>query len=263
MKKFFVLILAVTIFIGMVGCGKYSADFENANDKSQPTEKKSQDTAEINNETDKKDKISKQIQLIADNIDLWKIDDEIENGAYAVCDINNNGRLEIISSTCQGTGMYSQNNIWEVNENMDGLVKCSQTIKEGDSQADIMSANIIPAYYDSQKNVYYLIFDDLTKSSMAEYYENKRSWSLQNNQVIENYLAYKSTIYTDSDNTDITCKDAEDNIISEEEYNNIADKIYSNLKKMSMKISWINSSDMDKDKIYNQLEDSYNNFSIK
>ena len=160
--------------------------------------------------------------------------------------------------------LFSNNNVGQVNENMDGLEKCNQNINEEDSQPDLISYDNVDAYYDSQKNIYYLIFDDLSRNGMAEYYENKRAWSLQGNEIKQNYLAHKTTVYTDEENAQITCKDANDNPITQEEYKNIADKVYSGLKKVSVKISWVNTQDLtDKDKIYDALYDSYKNFSIK
>ncbi len=258
MKKFLSLTVAVLIFVAQVGCGNSPANSNDANENASS----SNTNLQIEN---KNDTIAKQIKLIADNFDSWKLSDKIGLGAYAVTDIDNNGRLEIISSYCNGTGLYSNNNVWQINKNMDGLEKCNQNINEEDSQPDLISYDNLDAYYDSQKNIYYLILQDMSRNGMAEYYENKRAWSLQDNEIKQNYLAHKTTVYTDDeDNAQITCKDANDNPITQEEYKNIADKIYSGLKKLSVKINWVNTQDLtDKDKLYDALYDSYKNFSIK
>lgn len=44
-----------------------------------------------------------QLQLIADNYDSWSTL-EFENYSFAVCDLNHNGRLELIVSLCEGSG---------------------------------------------------------------------------------------------------------------------------------------------------------------
>ncbi|MDR1771445.1 MAG: hypothetical protein LBS02_12520 [Hungatella sp.] len=41
-----------------------------------------------------------------------------------------NGRLEIIASTCQGSGLYTHSSIWKVNESMDGLLPVENNISE-------------------------------------------------------------------------------------------------------------------------------------
>lgn len=264
MKKFLGLTVAILIFVVQVGCGNSTANSENVNENASSSNTNLQDENQISTSADKNDTIAEQIKLIADNFDSWKIGDETDFGAYAVTDIDNNGRLEIISSSCRGTGLFSNNNVWQVNENMDGLEKCNQNINEEDSQPDLISYDNVDAYYDSQKNIYYLILQDMSRNGMAEYYENKRAWSLQGNEIKQNYLAHKTTVYTDEENAQITCKDANDNPITQEEYKNIADKVYSGLKKLSVKINWVNTQDLaDKDKLYDALYDSYKNFSIK
>ena len=209
--------------------------------------------------------VGTQIQLIADNISLWQGEADTEPYGYAVTDLDQNGRLEIISSSCQGTGIYSYNNIWEVNEACDELTLLEKTIDEYTSQADILVESV-PVYFDSGNNAYHYVFDDLTKNGAAEYYQNKRALCLQDGKLIERFLAYKTTMYHDSTPT-VTCTDADTNPISEEDYQNIGDKVFSKMEKKQAAFYWITEENAglyalkDTD-IKSALKESYHGFTI-
>ena len=181
--------------------------------------------------------ITNQLQIIVNNKSLW-IGDDSDSAlySYAITDLNQNGRVEIISSSIQGTGMYTRSYYWEVNESFDGLKEYKHKEEEYSSEADIV-VNTVPVYFDSTLNRYYYVFDDLLKNGAAQYYENKRAIYLENEQIIEIFLAYKATIYIDTDPT-ITITDANSNTISEEEYNNIADQFFVDMEKKQANIGW-------------------------
>ena len=88
------------------------------------------------------------------------------------------------------------------------------------------------------------MFDDLLKNGAAEYYENKRAIVLANGQINTNPLARKTTIYTDSNPT-VTCEDASGQVITEEEYERIADTVYSGRKKYTAHFEWRDGKELD------------------
>lgn len=207
----------------------------------------------------------RQIQLIVDHISLWQGDSSTELYGYAVTDLNQNGRLEIISFSCQGTGIYTYSNIWEVTETFDGLVLLETSIDEYTSQADIM-VDTVPVYYNPANNLYHYIFDDLTKNGAAEYYENKRAICIQNGQLVEQFLAYKTTIYQDSAPT-VTYTDVNGNPINEGDYSHIGDNVFSDLEKKQASFKWLINenaewSALKDDDVKNMLEQSFQAFSI-
>lgn len=217
-------------------------------------------------EDSKIDDIPNQLQIIVDNKSLWFGDVDGERYGYAITDLNHNGRIEIISSSTQGTGIYSYSKYWEVNESFDGLVQYSSTVEEYDSEADIIKESV-PVYYDSDQNRYYYIFDDLIKNGAAEYCENKRGLYFEQEQVFEVFLAYKTTIYVNSSPT-ITYEDADEHMISEEEYNNIADQVFAGMEKKQANMKWLlnETSDINglsDEELLRMLEESYLAFSVK
>lgn len=199
----------------------------------------------------------KQLDLILNNKTMWYKDTEFDKYSYAVTDLDKNGRLEIISSICQGTGMYTYTEIYEVTENIDGLKLCESDLMEYDSQADIIKNNW-KVFYDNANEKYHYVFDDLTKNGAAEYYENKRDFCLSDGKIAERYLAYKETIYQ-GDTPAVTYTDLNDVVISEEEYNNYEEKFFEGYEKMMVNIEWLsNLEEMGTE----DLKNSYDKFEI-
>lgn len=165
---------------------------------------------------------------------------------YAVTDLNQNGRLEILSSVVQGTGYYSYNSFLEVKEDLTGLQDYRyEERREGDSQADIIGA-FAPVYYEEEADTYYYIFDDYIKNGMAERYYNRRSLALTDGVVREQPLAYRSVIYHGGDidsEPEVTAKDANQQAISQEEYRQIGDQAYGGLEKGLAKFLWFSLTD--------------------
>lgn len=189
----------------------------------------------------------KQIDVIMNNIDMWNLyteDNTYNPYGYAITDLDQNGRLEIIASSCQGTGLYTYSNYYEVNERLDGLNKIERNNEEGNSEADIMTATA-KVFIDKDKNEYHYIFDDLVRNGAAEYYENKQDVVLKNGKLSENAIAYKNTKISNSDSYEVILEDASRNKITLEDYQLIENKLFSNLELKLVNIEWITSNDID------------------
>lgn len=198
-----------------------------------------------------------QLNVILNNKELWYKDDEFDKYSYAVTDLDQNGRLEIISSICQGTGLYTYTTIYEINETLDGLNLCESNLEEYDSQADIIK-DTWSVFYDKDTPKYYYVLEDATRNGMAELYENKRYFCLYNGEIMEEYLVRKNTIYQNG-TPEVTFTDANDNIITEEEYNNFENQHFANLEKMTVNIKWL--ANLVEIGIV-ELEDSYKIFNL-
>lgn len=238
---------------------KVKLEYEFIKENANVDEDENENENEENNIASSNDKleIEKQLNLILNNRDLWYKDTEWDKYSYAITDLDKNGRIEIISSICQGSGVFTHTEIYEVNENVDDLKLCESNLAEYDTYGDIIKDEFV-VFYDSINNQYHYIFDDLTRNGAAEYYENKRDFCLSDGVINEKYLVYKSTIYED-EIPNIVCTDLNDNTITEEEYDNFEDKYFSDFEKMKVKIEWLtNYTEIELD----DLQHSYNNFSI-
>lgn len=210
----------------------------------------------------------KQLQVIANNRELWYGPSEFqETYLYAVTDLNQDGRLELIRSSCQGTGLYTYSTYFEVNESLDGLTSLNQLLEEGSSEADIM-VSTVPVYYDSENDTYYYIFDDVIRNGSAEYYENKRALSLEADAIQNTMLAYRSVISSGGSDAVITCQNADETKISEAAYESIADTVFPDLEKKTASLSWqpgmdyTDISPMTDEEVLKMLLESYAGFHI-
>lgn len=229
--------------------------------------------------TEKPENPEEQLGLLADTIHTWhdearKDFSSAEPVWYTVTDLNQNGRLELISSSCSGTGLYSSSFFFEVTPSLDDIQLCERTLTEGDSEADITFTDSIPVYYDVSNQVYYYIFDDWIRNGLSERYENKRAISLIDGTLHETYLAQKSTIFSGSATAPtVTCfstlPQAGQKTISEAAYERIADTAFSGLKKQQASICWHKEEqassllDLSREDLLALLTDLYHGFSIQ
>lgn len=208
----------------------------------------------------------KQIKLIVDNYDIWTMkttDDEYNPYSYVVTDLDQNDRLEIIASTCQGTGVYTYSKYYEVNETFDGLVEIERDLPQLASEADI-GVKTTKVFIDRIENEYHYIFTDLIKNGAAEYYENKQDILLKDGKLSESVLAYKTTLYKD-DVPEIKYQDTDLEDISSEAYEQIENGRFKKLEYREINLEWIYQLEDDLDNVsaeelYKLLIKSYAGF---
>jgi len=185
-----------------------------------------------------------QIALIAENAETWRVLEELDGWGYVVTDLDQNGRLEIITAEEHGTGHFSTNRIWEVSADGKSLVLVRQPERmEGESEADLLF-DTVPMYYDSTQNLYHYVFSDLMRTGGNAYYENLRGWTLFDGALSETMIARKATVYENSTPT-VNCTDAEELPISEAEYDLAADRTYASCQKLTARLAWIRDLRMD------------------
>jgi len=80
-----------------------------------------------------------QVKLIAENKDLWMITDAetADQAQYAVTDIDENGRLELIATSTEGSGQFSKSRFWEVSEDFTQLQPLEYEYGESHSEPDL------------------------------------------------------------------------------------------------------------------------------
>lgn len=181
-----------------------------------------------------------QLQLIAEQAAVWMGDTELiaEPYFYAVTDLDQNGRLEIIQSSCQGTGLYTYTNLWEVGPDETEIVPCQFPIAEGDSQPDIIT-DPDAVYFDAANDCYFYMFRDDIRNGAAEHTQNRIAFSLQDGVVTTALLARCHSVQESPDSGAATAyTDADGNTIDEDAYNMAADKTFVGLTAMKAAIGW-------------------------
>lgn len=227
--------------------------------------------------------VEEQIRLIADQADLLE-DSEMDYN-YAVTDLDQNGRLELIVSVVEGSGRYTSSWFFEVNEIGDGLNVCARTSEQ---EADISLVKSVPVYYDSESGVYYYIFDNYTPDGLKLSYKSRQAVSFSEGQLSQCVLAYQRLEYRGNETRAdqnaspvVFCETSDGKEISEEEYNLIADVLFSDFTKMEASFSWfwrnqdhkylfqnssqqvLNQEDADGNELTDILTKSFYGFEIK
>lgn len=259
-KRLAVLGIACCCAAAFVGCGKDNSD---SGDKEEVT-KKAEETSEpgneaMDNEADDEVDYSAQIQIIADNADVWKNTSEYEMYSYTVTDLDGNGRLELIASYMAGTGMYTFSDYYEVNEALDGISLCTYDVMEGDSQPDIM-LDEATRYSDASTGTNYYIIDDVLRNGMSESYVLKDVVVLKDGVVTVDNLGVCANIGDEDGNVVSTYQDANGNEITEEEYGEL-ENIYKEYKKETVKFNWVTLEDGSE--ITDILTQSFDGFGVE
>lgn len=170
---------------------------------------------------------------------MWQYSDE-NGGSYAVTDLDRNGRLEIIFSNNQGSGWYSYNNFFEVNEEYNSVAECTYYEYGHDSEADILWQDEVECYYDAEADIYYYIFSDTMRCGMYLYYENKNAIYIVDGDVKSLRLAFKESAWDEERGEwDVICTGMDgETIITEEDYDNVAARYFEGLTCEMIKIGW-------------------------
>lgn len=181
--------------------------------------------------------IDTQIDLIARYADAWKEDVDFGLWCYTVTDLDQNGRLEIIAASVQGTGNYTYINIMEVSEDGTALLPVRQNRGEGDSAPDII-VDSVPEFIYEPDDHYYYIFDDYIRNGYAESYFTKNAVWLEDGVWNEYCMASGSLIYQDEEHYTETYRDAEGLEITKEQYDRISDRYFNGCREEKAQLVW-------------------------
>lgn len=152
MKRFLTILLALTLTFSLAAC---SGSQQPEPEPEQP--ETSSDPAD-------------QVKLIAENRDLWLVTDATvaDIAQYAVTDLDDNGRLELIATFTEGTGQFSSTSAWEVSEDFASLQPVEYLFGENHSEPDIGWSESFRCYRGELGN--FVVAMDNMKNGVAEEY---------------------------------------------------------------------------------------------
>lgn len=104
---------------------------------------------------------------------------------YAVTDFDRDGKLELTAATIGGTGRYCHYSMYEVDGTGKDVVKWKCNTPEGESLADICSADEVATYTDEASGVIYYLFEDFLHISGEESYQIPKTVFVRKNVVHE------------------------------------------------------------------------------
>ena len=216
-----------------------------------------------------------QLKTIAEAKDkIVTYDNEDENYHYAITDLDQNGRLELIVST----GMFGAEHItgnwyYEISKDGSKLKKCKG--KAFGNEGHDICDDIDTVYIDPKKHNYYYIVHGITHVSGAENYDSGGFLQLKNGTLTDNYLAGGSHFVSKKgklkDSYYKLTKNANKRtaIITKKQYSDIdslMNEKYGKLKKESVAIQWFSyeqlMSEVSESQFLHKLQKSQENFAI-
>lgn len=228
--------------------------------------------------------IENQIEIFTNEVAEWS-NHFTGYFCFTVADLNQDGNLELIVSTIEGSGDYSFTNYYVIEYKTVQLMQlqedeCSvalindflegEQVNDGTHRIVDNGITYVPVYYNKNDNIFYYIHHDYSGHTPYEARDKVYSLSLENNSIREELLAYKETTCDEpySSNVSINYWDSFQNEISEAEYNKISEKIYVNCDKMEMCWKWKRVEtkeevqNMNKEELKKLLMELYENFKI-
>lgn len=277
-KKMMSIFIAGSLIFGITGCSQKSSqenlsttppaeqptlEADSATDPGLPADSTESITAE-----EEPLSVHHQLQVIADQAKKWYPSNEY----YAVTDLDQNGRLEIIASTgSQGSGHFTYSKFYQVDETGTTLQKCKTDAKDGDSQNDIVD-NLSTAYYDQKTGEYHYITGDFATAGAATgFYTDISAMTLKENRIKSKILAYHSQEIDRKKTTDtcrIITKSGKETEIDTSLFDRetIGDQAFSKCAKLSANISWfqfdLSLKKMTEQQLLAYLERSCQSFSL-
>lgn len=181
-----------------------------------------------------------QKKLLMAEYDLWAFKDEDcgYSWYYSFTDLDHNGRMEVVTCTTQGSGVFTTAFIWELSEDYGELEKCSDFTEDNGSFPEIC-VDKADCYFDSESGRYWYVFEDLTKNGYAEQYYSICALSLSEGHVDCRTLAAKEIIFTDPEkDPEVSCLDEDGNEISEQEYDEVIEKTFEGFEQSEASFDW-------------------------
>ena len=176
-----------------------------------------------------------QIALLAANAQQWVKSDPAIPYSFAVTDLDRNGRLEIITSVCMGTGIFTYTDIWEINETYDGVMRCETDFDEYYSQADIIDSGLTAF---ERGSVYYYIVTDYIRNGYTYHAAEMRSMCLKDGVYSETLLAYCVTEVSEDYEETTTYYDADGAVISEAEFETMPEMCFADARPYTATLGW-------------------------
>lgn len=270
-KALFMMLLFITA--GCTACNKGdSIKEEKMTQRDVTEESKKESPSDIMVQELSQEEKDEQIKLIASKEDDWRFIDKENSGTadvtYAVTDMDQNGRLEIVAAFVEGSGRFTTSIIYEVSEDKKSLEKIWEVRNNPDYYDEIMpdicGVEKFPVFYDGKKGENKIIVTDYIKASVQCNKEYKYAWSLKQGNFESEVIASGEYIYDEGSSAPHFEGDGiNGDKLDLEAYHSYEDIVYKDFEKKEMYLSWITVEKLNaNDDIVQLLENSYERFSI-
>lgn len=197
-----------------------------------------------------------QIEFFAKNRQQWRFDLETYGPyglQYAVYDLDGDGRLELMTTVCMGTGLFSENHFYRMSEDGKTLETLNQRELPGQENQDFPDLDgydmnwSMDAYRDSRGRVYYS-GSNISRNGAAFHGVIQGFFYLEEDMVTFQDICY-STSEAASNNVDTidTYYDMDGNEIPKEAYDLLLSDFVKGMERGKAYINWFPDSDVTRD----------------
>ncbi len=184
---------------------------------------------------------AEQIQLLEENRALWEYTESYESPwYYTFTDLDRNGRLEVISASMQGSGLYTYARYFEVRADGTGLDCCwhENDELEGPEDWPEIVQDSLPCWFDASSGRYYYACEGITRDGYAHQYYTWQVLSLKDGVAEWETVACKDVNWDQDGNPSVSCQDAQGNVISEQEYDSAVGRRFAGMEKSALSLVW-------------------------
>ena len=168
---------------------------------------------------------------------VWQPDLSTDTWFSAITDLDRNGRLEVLTASLQGTGLFTWVNVWEVNESFTGLSRCPDNTREGEAWPDIIK-DTITCYRDSVSGRYTYVCEDMMRDGAAHYWTGLDSFCLENGRIELRTLASKDELYDNLGGSSIRYFNENGTEISMDDYSSMERNSFAGQEQGTLTLSW-------------------------
>ena len=181
---------------------------------------------------------AEQRNLIERCRNIWyKQEPTYDDWFYTITDLDHNGRLEVITASLQGTGLFTYVDCWEIDPGFTGLVVCPDNTREGEAWPDIIE-DTLTFYHDPASGRYTYLCEDVMRDGAAHYYTGTDSFCLYNGSFELRTLASKDEVYDAQGSSTVRYYDANGSEIAMNAYLNAAINAFPGQEQGTITLNW-------------------------
>lgn len=186
--------------------------------------------------------VERQLEIFAREKDQWIYEDyDPFMFEYAVYDLDGDGRLELLTQVNAGTGRFSENHFYRVDDSGDDIEELAQEYYAEYAELDLgISGWDMLAFRDDESSVTYYLASDVTKNGYAEGDCWDGAFYLKDGCVYS--MVYRNRYWLmDGDDINETYYDVAGNEISKEAWEGLYEAFCAGKTEVPYGISWIDT----------------------
>lgn len=226
----------------------------------------------IDNTTKDKPSIEEQINLIAESTDIWTPFDIYpgDHFKFAVTDLDNNGRLEVVCAATIGSGIITDSTWSMVSSGFDSVINIKNDLTKNKNTGPEIIVDSTDCFVNPDTGERFYTFVDTVRASGDYSTHTKGLLTLKDNTVSFTRLATCTSVAENPEDVTIrtyTYADTNGNSLTKEEFDSYIENHLEGYEKHTATFKWqkldSGSDDANEEDIIKLLDESFKGFSVK